>query len=333
MSFLKRINVKKLVSWAGSLLMVVSLVFIGRRIFLTSDEVDWSVFTNPVILGALLSVALLEGVGILAAATNYRALVANISGIKVKFAVAFEAYSLSNLYKYIPGGVMYVLGRNKMAVDTDNLSHAKVGVATVLEGATMAIAAITIALAFSFRHSIYYLRQVEFAGWFVVLVLAVLVIIACAVFYFRKKLHKLWLKLKQDTKDLRPWVLVRRLICAFILMALWAFTFLATLMLLGQEVTFRMGITVMGLYMLSWVAGFLTPGAPSGLGVREGVMVMFMGGTLNEVILVSAMVMHRLLTVTGDVSAYGMALAFARVANRCDKKQKSETAHETEHQL
>jgi len=217
-----------------------------------------------------------------------------------------------------------VLGRNKMAIDTDGLSHAKVGIATFLEGATIAIAAITVAFTFSFRHTVYYLRQVEFATWLIILIAAVLVVLVCVAIYFRQKLHKLWLKLKEDTKDLRPLVMARRLLIAFVLIILFAFTFLATLILLGQEVTFRLGITIMGLYMLSWVAGFLTPGAPSGLGVREAVMVMFMGDTINASVLVSAMVMHRLLTVTGDVSAYGMALMIARIA----KMREKTTPHE-----
>jgi len=71
--------------------------------------------------------------------------------------------------------------------------------------------------------------------------------------------------------------------------------------------------------MLSWVAGFLTPGAPSGLGVREVVLLMFMGSTLNEGILISAMVMHRMLTVMGDVAAYGMALTYAQLATRKER--------------
>jgi len=325
-SALKRINIKKMASWAGSLLMLVSLGFIGRRIFLTSDDMDWAVFSNPVILGALFSVAILEGVGILATAINYRAMVANVSGVKVKYPLALVVYTVSNLYKYIPGGVMYVLGRNKMAIDTDGLSHAKVGIATFLEGATIAIAAIVVTLAFSFNHTMYYLRhEVDFALWLLILIASILLVLVCVVICFRKKLHKLWLKIKEDTKDLRPMVMARRLLFALVLMVLFAFTFLATLMLLGQEVTFRLGITIMGLYMLSWVVGFLTPGAPSGLGIREMVMVMFMGDALNATILVSAMVMHRLLTMTGDISAYGMALAFARWVKTRENGTKAKT--------
>jgi hypothetical protein len=71
--------------------------------------------------------------------------------------------------------------------------------------------------------------------------------------------------------------------------------------------------------MLSWLAGFLTPGAPSGLGVREVLMMMFMAGTLNEGILISAMFMHRMLTVMGDVIAYGMAFTYAQVKKRMER--------------
>ncbi|MCL2604564.1 MAG: lysylphosphatidylglycerol synthase domain-containing protein [Defluviitaleaceae bacterium] len=317
MRLLKSIDIKKAASWAGSLLMVVSLGFILRRILQTHGDVDFTVFSNPVILAALLSVALLEGTGIVFASLNYRALVKNISGIRVKSPLAVTTYTVSNLYKYIPGGVMYVLGRNKMAIDTDNLSHGKVAFATFIEGALFAIAAGVIAVAFSFEHSASYIRdEVGIPIGFIIIVTTAALTAGFLVYRFRNRIAAFYRNLRNDTRDIRWTVLIKRFACAFVLIFLWAFSFLATLMLLGQNVTFGMGITVMGLYMLSWVAGFLTPGAPSGLGVREVVMLMFMANTLNEGILISAMFMHRMLTVVGDVSAYGMALAYAQVRKR-----------------
>jgi len=320
MQVAKKWDVKKLVSYAGSVLMVASLGFIGRRIFLTHGDVDFSVFTDPIILVALISVALLEGAGIIMASFNYRAMVAHVSGIRVKTTLSIIVYTMSNIYKYIPGGVMYVLGRNKMAVDTQDLSHAKVAVATVLEGATIAIAAVTIAVAFSFEHSIYYIRRIENLAVVGIVILLLIWVAVPIVYRFRHKISKQWQDIKNNSGDLRLSVLLVRLCVAFVLMFLWAFTFLATLMLLGQPMTLGLGITVMGLYMLSWVAGFLTPGAPSGLGVREMVLLMFMGGTLNEGILISAMVMHRMLTLFGDLSAYGMALLYAGAKNRMERE-------------
>jgi hypothetical protein len=281
---------------------------------------DFSVFYNPVIVAALLSVAMLEGTGILIAALNYRAMVRHVSGIRVHPALALVVYTMSNVYKYIPGGVMYVIGRNKIAVDTDGLSHTKVAVATVLEGATIAIAAVTIAIVFSFEHSMYYIRQMENLAVIGIIALIVVWVLIPIIYRFRHKIAAQWRDIKDNTTELRPSLLLLRLCVAFLLMVLWAFTFLATIMLLGQEMTFSLGITVMGLFMLSWVAGFLTPGAPSGLGVREVVMLMFMAGTLNEGILISAMVMHRMLTLIGDLFAYGVALVYASAKKRMEQE-------------
>jgi hypothetical protein len=316
MELIKKINVRKAASWAGSVLMVVSLGFILRRILQTHRDVDFSVFHNPLILAALLSVALLEGMGIIAASFNYRALVKNVSGIRVASPLAVTTYAVSNLYKYIPGGVMYVLGRNKMAIDTEHLSHGKVAFATFIEGALFAVAAGFIAVAFSFEHSVKYIRGANTPLWVVAIALAAVLAAAFVIYRYRTRIGVFFRNLRNDTQDLRWTVLLTRLSVSFVLISLWAFSFLATLMLLGQPVTFNMGVTVMGLYMLSWVAGFLTPGAPSGLGVREAVMLMFMAGTLNEGILISAMFMHRMLTLTGDVSAYGLALVYAQIRKK-----------------
>jgi uncharacterized membrane protein YbhN (UPF0104 family) len=316
MKILKKINVKKTVSWVGSLFMIVSLGFILRRIMQTHGDVDFSVFSNPFILTALLLVALLEGTGIIIASFNYRALVKNVSGITVRSSLAVVTYAVSNLYKYIPGGLMYVLGRNKMAVDTEGLPHVKVALATLIEGTLFAAAAVLIAVAFSFEHTVYYIRRADISFVMVLIALAAALAAAFFIYCFRVRLGAFFRSLKDSTRDIRWTVLLKRFLFAFILIMLWAFSFLATLMLLGQPVTFGMGITVMGLYMLSWVAGFLTPGAPSGLGVREVVMLMFMASTLNEGILISAMFMHRMLTVVGDVLAYGMAVVYGKLGIR-----------------
>lgn len=313
---MKNINVKKAASWVGSALMVVSLGFIGRQLYLSRDGIDFTVLTDPLVLVLLLAVAVLEGAGIIIASFNYRALVKNVSGIKVKSSLAVTVYSVSNLYKYIPGGVMYILGRNKMAIDTDDLSHGKVALATVIEGTFFALAAIVITVAFSFNHAVYYIRQMEMSVWVLLVYLTALLIIVFVVWRFRGRLLVFFRNLKNDTQDLRLAVMLKRFCYAFVLISLWAFSFLATLILLGQPVTFATGFTIMGLFMLSWVAGFLTPGAPSGLGIREFVMMMFMGDTLNVGILISAMVMHRILTVIGDIAAYGIALIYAQIRKR-----------------
>jgi len=66
--------------------------------------------------------------------------------------------------------------------------------------------------------------------------------------------------------------------------------------------------------LLAWLAGFLTPGAPSGAGVREIIMHVFLGNMVSIELLLMAMVIHRVVAAAGDVAAYGVAVMYSRVA-------------------
>ena len=306
------LNKKQIVSWAGTALMVASLVFLARRLFLSRADVDMTVLVSGGVIAGLIFVAMFEGFGILMAAFNFRALVKNVSGVLVAKPLGLVVYTVSNLYKYIPGGVMYVVGRNRLAVETEELSHPKVALSTVLEGAIIAIAAIVIVIVTVFDHAMEYMRQ-EFAlpAIFVVVLVGILAVAACVIFLQRQRIIEGFKTLLEHMQLLRLPVLLTRFGFGLILMTLWGGTFLATLVVMGQDMAPGLGVTVIGLFLLSWLAGFLTPGAPSGLGVREFVMLMFMGGIVNDGILISAMFVHRIVAAAGDVAAYGVAVGYA----------------------
>ena len=310
MKLLGAIDAKRIASGAGTVLMLAALFFVARRLMIMRYDLDFSILASPRMIIAFLLIVCIEGVGIILASINFRGLVANISGVLCSRSLAVKVYTVSNLYKYIPGGIMYVLGRNRLAIETKELSHGKVALATILEGAIFVVAAIMIAVAYAFDHSIRYIRQVDIlsvAG----LLLGLTALISVPIFYyFRHKLSVFFSNFKKSAEGFNFAAFVKRFAFALALVCLWAATFLITLMLLGQPMTTNLGFTIMGLYMLSWLAGLLTPGAPGGLGIREAVMLMFMSGILNERILLSAIVMHRVLNVAGDVAAYGMSFAF-----------------------
>jgi len=81
-------------------------------------------------------------------------------------------------------------------------------------------------------------------------------------------------------------------------------------------VTIQLGSTIIGLYLLAWLAGFLAPGAPSGLGIREAVMMMFLTGLVYDDILLAALIIHRVVTMVGDVFAYFIGLIFVKFTKK-----------------
>jgi hypothetical protein len=61
-------------------------------------------------------------------------------------------------------------------------------------------------------------------------------------------------------------------------------------------------------FAVAWIAGFLTPGAPAGLGIREAIMIAALGpiyGAGNAIAITTAL---RLVTIAGDCLAFGMGL-------------------------
>ena len=64
---------------------------------------------------------------------------------------------------------------------------------------------------------------------------------------------------------------------------------------------------VFSLFAIGWTAGVITPGAPSGLGIREAVLVVGLGPVASpaEAVLIAGLL--RLLTVSGDVMFFAIA--------------------------
>jgi len=57
-------------------------------------------------------------------------------------------------------------------------------------------------------------------------------------------------------------------------------------------------------FALSWMLGFLAPGAPAGLGVREGIMLALLSGSAPQEGVVMFVLFSRLATMVGDAACF-----------------------------
>lgn len=65
-------------------------------------------------------------------------------------------------------------------------------------------------------------------------------------------------------------------------------------------------------FAFAWLAGFLAPGLPAGLGAREGVLSIFLAGHMPEVDLLNVLLGMRLATVGGDILSFALGAVLAR---------------------
>jgi hypothetical protein len=65
---------------------------------------------------------------------------------------------------------------------------------------------------------------------------------------------------------------------------------------------------IAGVFALAWVAGFITPGAPAGLGVRDAILMTGLTPIFGPGNALGVTVVMRLVTSVGDALAFAVGL-------------------------
>ena len=72
----------------------------------------------------------------------------------------------------------------------------------------------------------------------------------------------------------------------------------------------------LGAYLFSWIVGFITPGSPGGIGIREAVMMLICGTFLDTPSIVLYAVMMRLASTCADIVAFGIGAGYQRIQQK-----------------
>lgn len=70
---------------------------------------------------------------------------------------------------------------------------------------------------------------------------------------------------------------------------------------------FSQSLIFSGTFLLAWLIGFVTPGAPGGIGVREAILIMALGSTFTEANIVLAALCSRIISIIGDIIFFGLS--------------------------
>ena len=276
-------------------------------------DISWSSLFSPLPVFIIALCSLLYALLILVSCCPWMRLVGLMTHqeerIRASSKEFLRVFTKSNIMKYIPGNVFQYVGRNEIATVLD-LSHIQVAGATVTEMILMALGAgiLSVLLLGHYTISYFYRRF----GALLYLFLAAGTILAGALFaVFRGRIKK---ELENRQIDLRMGALLSGIsFCfAFYIMAfLYGGVLFIIIMKLcgGFSLNLHSLRLLMGTYSLSWVAGYITPGAPGGVGIREVIMTAVLGGnkfTTDEII-IQASILFRLVTVLGDLIAFVVA--------------------------
>jgi hypothetical protein len=281
-SLLKRLPLpayRNTLSWIGGALGIAGAVFVGHKLWKQSGHIaEIQIDEQFLLLIALLS--LIYGLTNFLLARAWWLLLKCFNDVTAwKWAV--KTYGISQLAKYVPGNVFQFAGRQALGV-AEGLSGKSMAKSAVVEIALLAISGATLA---SLTLSLVYAGLQNFIGPLVSFSLAVMVIIAIYA----------W----------RGWLLVHAYLLQLLFFVSAGIIFVLTLNAIHPGL---IGVSeapiVTGAFVLSWLIGFLTPGAPAGIGIRELVLTIVLNNMIGATDLILAVALSRLITMLGDLGFF-----------------------------
>ena len=83
--------------------------------------------------------------------------------------------------------------------------------------------------------------------------------------------------------------------------------FFGVFYILDPGSSFSSVIEYIAIYSCAWIFGFITPGAPGGIGVRESIMVVLLSDKIGAGNALSGALLFRGITISGEVVGYLLA--------------------------
>jgi len=273
-------TLKRALSWGGSALGILGVAFVVVKLFDYGNRLPM----NRIGMGQWFGIAALSlayGVSGFLLAIAWRDILRHL-GVTVRRDWAIWAYGVSQLAKYVPGNVFHLAGRQALGASA-GLPQWPLGKSLVWELGTIAI----------------------MGGLFVLLTIpsllplpvwVALVVFACATG------GSIAIVRRRFSPDL-----ARAAALQLVFLGLSGVIFAMLFKLLGGEWNWG---PVAGAYVVAWLIGLVTPGAPAGVGVREAVLFFLLRGVLGQADLLEIILIGRLVTAAGDLAFFLAASVF-----------------------
>jgi hypothetical protein len=270
-----------------------AIIFIIREFMVQWPMISqWRLSSYDLLILAL--VAIVYGISLFFLAEAWHRLLHAFHPNCVNRRMSYGIYAKTQVAKYLPGNILHLAGRNIM-VSSDAIGHRSLLKITFLEILLMVSAALITACSGIAPHlaNIYGQSIFIINGMFIC---AVVILIYSVLWAMPGHLIE---RAKQV-----GWCLGFMLI----FFCIYGGIFLIISCLIGLQVS----IASFSSAPLSWVVGFVTPGAPGGVGTREFSLFFLLRDISVEAQLLIAMAFFRIVTLLGDIVCLGVGRIFLR---------------------
>ena len=297
------ISIEKIKKYTGPLstaIVIVSFFYLGKTLYQYGIKFDISLLDLKfwLILLALVSVYFISI--IILSLSWYRMLKALKN--KITFLQCLHIMAKTQFAKYIPGNVFHYAGRHVLGARA-GVPHMDLVTTVLLETVWYAFTAILLGSGCLIFYS--YSLLLKNTNFFVLAAIFLLVPFFIYAFFSLEKIKKVSNLSKISLPD---FVRLSFSTISLYLIALFLYSILfwsLSQQIARQELPF---LLLAGVFCLSWLIGFITPGAPAGIGVREAVMVASLANVMEKPTVLSLAIAFRLATTVGETLLFTSTL-------------------------
>lgn len=259
----------------GGLVALLGVGFVMERLYFHSAHINFAALGGWTWL-CLVLLSAVYGAANVILALAWRKLLLHFGAVASK-AWTVWAYGLAQIAKYVPGNIVHLAGRLALGARA-GWPQRTLAMSSIWELALMAIAGLMF-------------------GCLVLPLFVVAITPALALGVFALTVTGAVVSVS--------FVFTRHVAAALFFQVLFlvvsALIFVGIVCITGQ-ISHSPGdiVVVAGAFVVAWLVGFVTPGAPAGIGIRELVVLMLLGQTLPPADLVIAVGLSRFVTTLGD---------------------------------
>ena len=274
-------RIKNIIYTLGKLAGIVALIYVLYKL---SQEYTLSSFLERLssIKQIIIPLIVINFISLLIGIYGWYIMLLQYSKIKFKYITAYYYYAKTDISKYLPGNIFHLVGRQAFA--------SKIGISQVDMAKVSLFHTISILVATILSSTILILFVSSIESYIKYLMILASIISLIVIYYLFPTFSK---KKKSITTTLFTIsVLMQGLLLSIIVY--WQI----------DSISFEEFLKVTSIYILSWLIGFVTPGASGGLGVREGAFLAisnFIHLNISTDIILFSVLLVRLINILVDI--------------------------------
>jgi len=298
-------TMRKLVQTAGLVIGLLAIFFLVRSLVANFDrvpEIIWDSKSLAIVFLAVVAVILQT----VMAAFAWKVLL--VPSGRIALQLAFAIFGKAQIARYVPGNIFHIVGQYSLsrqrglAADATSLSMS----ALLASSAAAALAMSLIGVIFD--HEVIASAASSFVtGRTIAVVLIVFALLALTALIGLVRSAKIRTWLTKRKAYFNPG---RLLFAISVFIVIFVMQGVIIQLLINVLWSLDIHVSLFQLtwgFALAWLLGFLTPGAPGGLGIREAVFVFMFAPVMGDSLAIGLAFMLRVITALGDLGSFILA--------------------------